>query len=75
MKLENLHRKLKTKASWHQFGFAFSSTTMATEKPNILFIFFDDFGWRDTSYMGSDFYETPHIDALATQGMIFNDAY
>jgi arylsulfatase A-like enzyme len=48
---------------------------MATEKPNILFIFVDDLGWRDTSYMGSDFYETPHIDALAAQGMIFSDAY
>jgi len=90
MKLENLHRKLKTTSPWHQFGFAFSqllmltmalicfafsSTTFATEKPNILFIFLDDFGWRDASYMGSDFYETPHIDALAAQGMIFSDAY
>jgi arylsulfatase A-like enzyme len=47
----------------------------AAEKPNILFIYLDDFGWRDTSYMGSDFYETPHLDALAAQGMIFSDAY
>ena len=43
--------------------------------PNILFIFLDDFGWRDTSYMGSDFYETPHLDKLASEGMIFTDAY
>lgn len=47
----------------------------ATEKPNILFIFLDDFGWKDTSYMGSDFYETPHLDKLAREGMIFTDAY
>jgi arylsulfatase A-like enzyme len=47
----------------------------AADKPNILFIFLDDFGWRDTGYMGSDFYETPHLDQLASQGMIFTDAY
>ena len=47
----------------------------AADKPNILFIFLDDFGWRDTSYMGSDFYETPHLDKLASEGMVFSDAY
>jgi len=45
------------------------------KQPNILFIFLDDFGWRDTSYMGSDFFETPHIDQLAANGMIFQQAY
>ncbi|MGK0198692.1 MAG: arylsulfatase A-like enzyme, partial [Yoonia sp.] len=43
--------------------------------PNILFIFLDDFGWKDTSYMGSDFYESPNLDRLASEGMIFSDAY
>ncbi len=47
----------------------------AAERPNILFIFLDDFGWKDTSYMGSDFYETPHLDKLAAGGMVFTDAY
>ena len=47
----------------------------ADETPNILFIYLDDFGWRDTSYMGSDFYETPHLDALAKEGLVFTDAY
>ena len=50
-------------------------TAHAEDQPNILFIFLDDFGWKDTSYMGSDFYETPHLDALASEGMIFTDAY
>lgn len=44
-------------------------------KPNILFIFLDDFGWKDTSYMGSDFYESPNIDKLASDGMVFTNAY
>lgn len=44
-------------------------------RPNILFIFLDDFGWRDTGYMGSDFYETPTLDRLAEGGMVFTQAY
>lgn len=59
-----------TVALFAMFGFL-----QASEKPNLLFIYLDDFGWRDTSYMGSDFYETPNIDALAREGMIFNQAY
>lgn len=47
----------------------------APARPNLLFIFLDDFGWRDTGFMGSDFYETPHLDALAAEGMVFTDAY
>lgn len=53
----------------------FATAGFANERPNILFIFLDDFGWKDTSYMGSDFYETPNIDRLAKGGMIFTDAY
>ena len=49
--------------------------TAAGAKPNILFIYLDDFGWRDTGYAGSDFYETPHLDKLAAGGMRFTDAY
>ena len=56
-----------------------SSKTRAGEPkatpPNILLIFLDDFGWKDASYMGSDFYETPNIDALAGEGMVFTNAY
>ncbi len=45
------------------------------DRPNVLFIFLDDFGWKDTDYMGSDFYETPNLDRLAGEGMIFTQAY
>ncbi len=44
-------------------------------KPNILLINIDDMGWRDVGFMGSEFYETPNIDALAADGMIFTNAY
>ncbi|HBE02710.1 MAG TPA: sulfatase [Spirochaetia bacterium] len=44
-------------------------------RPNIIFILMDDLGWRDLSIYGSPFYETPNLDKLAMQGMIFSDAY
>lgn len=44
-------------------------------KPNILFILMDDLGWKDLSCYGSEFYETPHLDRLADEGMLFTDAY
>ncbi|MFK7768505.1 MAG: sulfatase [Mariniblastus sp.] len=56
-------------------SFADGESDSNVDKPNILMIFLDDYGWKDTSYMGSDFYETPNIDALAKGGMVFTDAY
>lgn len=53
----------------------FSMNRTQADPPNILMIYLDDFGWRDTGYMGSDFYETPHLDQLAREGMIFTNAY
>ena len=44
-------------------------------RPNIVFIFIDDLGWRDLSCFGSTYYETPNIDKLAGQGMRFTSAY
>ena len=55
--------------------FSLGLTAQAEQRPNILFVYLDDFGWKDTGYMGSDFYETPNIDGLAKRGMIFTDAY
>ncbi len=45
------------------------------EQPNIIFILVDDLGWKDVGFMGSKFYETPNIDRLADEGMIFTEAY
>jgi len=44
-------------------------------KPNILFILIDDLGWRDLTCYGSTFYETPNLDRLAAEGMLFSNAY
>ena len=56
-------------------AFAARMSAAAESKPNIVFIFADDMGWKDCRYTGSDFYETPNIDAFAKQGMVFTQAY
>jgi len=43
--------------------------------PNIVFILADDLGWKDLGFMGSAYYETPHLDKLAGQGVVFTSAY
>jgi len=53
------------------------SSSLAAEKdrPNIVFILIDDFGWADVGCNGSSFYETPNVDRLAAAGMRFSNAY
>lgn len=43
--------------------------------PNVVFILVDDLGCKDLGYMGSMAYETPNVDRLASQGMVFTDFY
>lgn len=43
--------------------------------PNVLFILADDLGWRDVGFMGNERIATPHLDALASRGTIFTQAY
>ena len=47
----------------------------AGRPPNIVFILADDLGWTDLGCMGSRYYETPHIDRLAAQGIRFTNYY
>jgi len=44
-------------------------------KPNFVFIFIDDMGFKDLGFMGSRYYETPNIDKLAGEGVVFTNAY
>ena len=56
-------------------------TSAFAAKPNVVFFYIDDMGWTDVGYMYDHlgrkqrFYETPNIDRLAEQGMMFTDAY
>ncbi len=54
-------------------GMALSSTaTTASDKPNILFIFADDWGWGDLGCHGHPYVKTPNIDRLAQEGTDFH---
>lgn len=44
-------------------------------KPNILFILCDDMGYGDLGCYGQPFIRTPHIDAMAGEGIRFTQAY
>ncbi|RQO74700.1 aryl-sulfate sulfohydrolase [Pedobacter sp. KBW06] len=55
--------------------FAFNLAVAQHKRPNILIILVDDMGWRDAGFMGSEFYETPVIDSLVRQGMVFTNSY
>ena len=49
-----------------------TTTVLAKEKPNILFIFADDWGWGDLSCHGHPYVKTPHIDRIAKEGTDFH---
>lgn len=42
-------------------------------KPNVVFILADDLGYTDLACYGSGYYETPHLDRLAAEGMRFTN--
>jgi arylsulfatase A len=56
---------------------ALGSLSLAGQErpPNIVLILVDDLGWMDLSCQGSDYYKTPHIDRLATEGVRFTNGY
>jgi arylsulfatase A len=47
----------------------------AQPRPNVVLILADDLGWTDLACFGSDFYETPHLDRLAREGVKFTQNY
>ena len=51
------------------------SMAASAQPPNIVLILADDLGWNDVGFNGDEFYETPHLDRMAQEGMIFASAY
>ena len=50
-----------------------SPSAKAEEKPNIVIILADDYGYGDVVCYGSERFKTPNIDALAAEGIRFTD--
>ncbi|MFH6604388.1 arylsulfatase [Maribacter algicola] len=46
-----------------------------TQKPNIIYILADDLGYAEIGAYGQEKIETPNIDALAQEGMLFTQHY
>lgn len=63
------------KRLWMTLGAMCLLAPLHAKRPNIVFIMADDLGCTDLGCTGSDFYETPNIDRLASQGILFNNAY
>lgn len=51
------------------------SETDTAKKPNIIYILADDLGYGDLGVYGQTKIETPNIDALAKEGMLFTQHY
>jgi arylsulfatase A len=54
---------------------AVSTTTQAAEKPNVIYILADDLGYGDLSILGQKKLQTPNVDLLGSEGIIFTQHY
>ena len=52
-----------------------SADLFAQKRPNIILILSDDSGYADFGFHGSKIMKTPNLDKLATQGVMFRQAY
>lgn len=72
-------RLTKTRTGYFFLPFLFmnacSNAPELPEEPNFVFIIADDLGYHDLGFMGSDYYETPVLDSLAREAMVFTDGY
>lgn len=50
-----------------------TTSALASDKPNVIFILTDDLGYSDVSCYGSTKVNTPYIDSLAANGAKFTD--
>ena len=57
------------------FTVLFSGPAFTDEPPHIVFVMADDQGWGQTSYNGHPHLKTPHLDAMASNGLRFDRFY
>lgn len=64
---------------WNISIFLIASTFLYGQKkisqPNVIIILVDDAGYNDFNFMGKSNLETPYIDKLASESIIFKDAH
>ena len=52
-----------------------SAIALADQRPHIVLVMADDHGYGDTGFTGHPFVRTPHLDAMAKAGVVFNRFY
>lgn len=55
-------------------GLSVAADRESNRRPNIILVMADDLGWSDIGCYGGEI-ETPHIDALAKDGLRFTQFY
>ena len=50
-------------------------SAVSNGRPNIIVIMADDMGWGDVGFNGNTIIKTPHLDALASDGVIMERFY
>jgi N-acetylgalactosamine-6-sulfatase len=69
----NKDASMMIRASFLSLIVALAGTAaFAAKRPNIVFIFADDWGWGDLGCHGHPWIKTPHIDRLAAEGTEFH---
>ena len=52
-----------------------SSSLRLSARPNVVIFFADDLGWGELGCQGNPQIPTPHIDAIAREGVRFTNGY
>lgn len=52
-----------------------AKTKPADSRPNIIFLLTDDHRWNSLGVLGNTLIKTPHLDHIATKGILFKNAY
>lgn len=71
-------RDVLTNLAFTSIASSFPNLASARKKeplPNIIFILADDMGYADVGAYGQKTFQTPHIDRLASQGLMLTQAY
>ena len=52
-----------------------AAPAFAADRPNILFVIADDWGWPHAGALGCDWVRTPNFDRVAKSGVLFENAF
>ena len=66
---------LATRLIFFCIVFVFCTCENGEKLPNVIIIFTDDQGYGDLGCYGAEGFETPNIDSMAKEGMLFTDFY